>query len=152
MVPWRVIFFGVNLAAGLGWVALVAQFIAGESDWSLFAIALGAIMASPGIAVALAEWLLFMRGMAWLERPLGVVAGLVGALAVFCLMATAGEAAVKGGSPGVLFWLPFASICLAIAAYGFCCCWLRVRRQTLVEPRGFPVGPPRMERRESRES
>jgi hypothetical protein len=139
MVPWRIIFFGANLAACLGWIALTIQFI-GESDLSVFALVLGAIMASPAIAVGIAEWLLFARRMPRLERPLGVIAGLVGALALFALVANAGEAFVKGGSPGALFWLGFGSVCLAIAAYGFWCCWLRVRRQTLLQSRGFPIG------------
>ena len=140
MVPWRVIFFGVNLTACLGWIALTTQFFAGESDLSIFGLVLGAIMASPAIAVALAEWLLFARRMPRLERPLGIVAGLVGALALFALVVNAGEALVNGGSPNVLFWLGFGSICLAISAYGFWCCWLRVRRQTLPQSHGFPVG------------
>jgi hypothetical protein len=140
MVPWRVIFFPVTLAACLGWIALTTHFIAGESDLSVFAFVLGTLMASPAIAVAVAEWLLFARRMPRLERPLGMVAGLVGALAVFALVANAGEALAKGGSPGVLFWLGFGSVCLAIAVYGFWCCWLRVRRQTLPQSRGFPVG------------
>jgi hypothetical protein len=140
MVPWRVIFFGVNLAACLGWIALATQFIAGESELSVFALLVGALMASPAIAVGIAEWLLFARRVHRLERPLGIIAGLVGALALFALIANAGEALVKGGSPGALFWLGFGSVCLAIAAYGFWCCWLRVRRQTLPQSRGFPVG------------
>jgi hypothetical protein len=136
MLPWRVIFFGVNFAACLGWIVLSALFIATESDRSLVAVVLGALMASPGVAIAIAEWLLFARRVPRLERPLGVLAALVGALALFALIANAAEAAVKGGAPGVLFWLGFASACLAIAAYGFWCGWLRVRRQTFVEARG----------------
>jgi hypothetical protein len=139
MAPWRVIFFAINSAACLGWVVLTARFIATESDLSGLALVLGMIMASPAIVVAVAEWLLFTRRIPRLERPLGVLAGLVGALALFALVVNAAEAAVKGGSPGVWFWLGFGTTCLAIAAYGFWCCWLRVRRQTLAEPRGFPV-------------
>jgi len=139
MVPWRVIFFAINFAACLGWVALSAHFIATDADWSVFTAVIGAILASPGIAVAVAEWLLFARRVPRLERPLGVVAGLAGALGLFALIANAAEALGKGGSSGAFFWLWFGNICLVISAYGFWCCWLRVRRQTLVEPRGFPM-------------
>lgn len=138
MVPWRIIFFGVNLAACLGWIALVAQSFAEYAD--LNALVVGSIVASPAVAVGIGEWLLFAWRLRCLEQPLGAVSGLVGALALFALVANAGEALVKGVSPGLLFWLGFGSVCLAIAAYGFWCCWLRVRRQTLPQPRGFPVG------------
>jgi hypothetical protein len=136
MLPWRVIFFGVNVSACLGWIVLISLFIATESDLSLMAVVLGGVMASPAVAVALAEWLLFARRVPRLERPLGILAALVGALALFALVANAAEAAVKGGAPGLLFWLGFGSGCLAVAVYGFCCGWLRVRRQTLVQARG----------------
>jgi hypothetical protein len=142
-MPWRVIFFGVNFAAAMGWVVMFADFIGRESDGSVFALVSGAVMASPGIVVMIAEWLLFARRVKALERPLGVLAGVVGALASFALITNAGEAALKGGpSAGVLFWIGFTAVCLAISAYGFWCCWLRVRRQTVPEERGFPVGRP----------
>jgi hypothetical protein len=108
MVPWRVIFFAVNVAACVGWIVLTAQFI-GESGLGLFAFLIGAIMAAPAVAVGIAEWLLFMRRVTRLERPLGVLGGLVGALSLFGFVANAGEAAMKGGSPGVLFWLGFGA-------------------------------------------
>lgn len=138
MAHWRIIFFAINFAACLGWVAVIAQFIAGESDGSVSSLLLGAIMAAPAIAVGIAEWLLFARRVPGLERPLGFLAGLVGVLALFAFVANATEA--KGGSPGALFWFGFGAICLTISAYGLWCCWLRVRRRTLVERRGFPVG------------
>jgi len=136
MPPRRAIFFGVNVAACLGWIVLTSLFIATESDLSLLALVLGGVIASPAVAVAVAEWLLFARRMQRLERPLGILAALVGALALFALIANAAEAAVKGIAPGVWFWLGFAGVCLAIVAYGFWCGWLRVRRQTLVQARG----------------
>ena len=140
MPPRRAIFFGVNVAACLGWIVLTSLFIATESDLSLLALVLGGVIASPAVALALAEWLLFTRLVPRLERPLGILAGLIGALALLALVANAAEAAVKGIAPGLLFWLGFGSGCLAVAAYGFWCGWLRVRRQTLIEPRGFSVG------------
>jgi hypothetical protein len=145
MVPWRTIFFGVNCAACLGWIVIAVLWLAEGSQRSidLFSAVVGVVIAAPAAAIAVGEWLLFARGKQKLERPLGIVAGLVGALALFALVANAGEAFVKGGSPGALFWLGFGSVCLAISAYGFWCCWLRVRRQTLllsrIKPRGNSV-------------
>lgn len=136
------IFFGVNCAACLGWIVVAVLWLAEGSQGSIdiFSAVVGVVIASPAAAIAIGEWLLFTRDKQKLERPLGIVAGLVGALALFALIANAGEAVVEGGSPGALFWLGFGSACLAIAAYGFWCCWLRVRRQTLPQSRGFPVG------------
>lgn len=141
-VSWRMIFFGVNCAACLGWIVVAVLWLAEGSQGSIdiFSAVVGVVIASPAAAIAIGEWLLFTRDKQKLERPLGIVAGLVGALALFALIANAGEAVVEGGSPGALFWLGFGSACLAIAAYGFWCCWLRVRRQTLPQSRGFPVG------------
>lgn len=65
---------------------------------------------------------------------------------MFGFLANAGEAIVEGGLPGIGFWpgvglwLGFGSICLGLAAYGLWCGWLRVRKRTLPEERGFPVG------------
>jgi hypothetical protein len=139
MVPWRIIFFGVNVAVCLGWIVLTIQFVNG-SELSVFAFLFGAIMAAPAVAVGVAEWLLFARHATRLERPLGILAGFIGALSLFGFVANAGEAVVKGESAGVLFWLGFGGICLTIAAYGFWCCWLRVHRRTLPQQRGFPIG------------
>src|SRR5262245_20750401 len=126
MEPWRTIFIGVWIVVAVLWLVEGSQ---GSVDH--FSAVVGVVIAAPGAAIALAEWFLFARDKHRLERPLGIVAGLVGALALFALVANAGEALVEGGSPGVLFWLGIGSVCLAIAAYGFWCCWLRVRRQTL---------------------
>jgi hypothetical protein len=142
-MQWRAIFFGVNFAAAVGWVVSVADFIGDKSDGSTFALVTGAVMASPGIVVMVAEWLLFARRVRVLERPLGVLAGVAGALALIALITNASEAALKGGSQvGVLFWIGFTGVCLGISAYSFWCCRLRVRRLTLPEEWGFPVGGP----------
>src|SRR2546430_2143731 len=98
MVPWRTIFFGLNSAACLGWIAIATLWLAEGSQGSidLRSGVVGIVMASPAVAVALAEWLLYFRGKQKLERPLGIVAGLVGALACFGFLANVGEAVVKG--------------------------------------------------------
>ncbi len=143
MVPWRTIFFWVNSAACLGWLIIAVLWVGEESQGSIdpFSAIVGVAMASPAVAIAIGEWLLFSRDKERLERPLGYVAGIVGGLACFGFLANAGEAIVKGGpgTPGLEFWLGFGVICFSIAAYGFWCCWLRVRRKTIPEPRGFPV-------------
>jgi hypothetical protein len=139
VLPWGVIFFAVNLAASLGWLTLTGISFARDSDWGFFTFLIAATMAAPAIALAVAEWLLFGRQIAWLERPLGIIAGLVGALALFALVANAGEAVAGGRSPGSFFWIGFGSICLGVATYAFWCCWLRVRRRTIAARPGFPV-------------
>lgn len=145
MKVWRAIFFGVNSTVCLGWIGLCTLFVAplavdelGENSLAV-AVVVGVGMASPAVVVLVGEWLLFARRWGGLERPLGVVAGLGGALALFAFVANAGEAIMKGGSAGVVFWLGFGGACVVIAAYGFWCCWLRVRRKTFSRVRGFDV-------------
>jgi hypothetical protein len=141
MVPWRTIFFAVNFALSISMVgicvgALAEVFGGGGSPGSLMG---GMCFIWPAAVCAIAEWALYFRNVRWLERPLGIFAGLVGALTFFALVTNAGEAIVKGDSPGIGAWFGFGSICLALAAYGLWCAWLRIRRRTLPEQRGFPV-------------
>lgn len=150
MVPWRTVFFAVNFGTT---VLFVIACVVGVCEWlvvggSPFAF-LGAVcFVGPALAFGITEWLLYVRKVRNLERPLGVVCGLVGGLAIFAFISNAAEAAVKGGSPGVWFWpyvwlwFGFGTVCVAVAAYGLWCCWLRVRRRTFPEERGFPVGGP----------
>jgi hypothetical protein len=144
MVPWRTVFFGVNFGAAALFVILcvvsMAESLVGGG--SPFAFLGGVCFVWPALAFGVAEWSLHVRNARSLERPLGVVCGLVGGLAIFAFVSNAAEAAVKGGSPGILFWIGFGAACFAIAAYGLWCCWLRVRRRTFPEERGFPVGRP----------
>ena len=138
MSAWRAIFFGINLAACLSWIFITARFFA-ESDRDAFAAVMWTLVALPAVAVGVAEWLLFTRRAPRLERPLGIVAGLVGALAIFAFLANVAEVVHSSASPDVDFWLLFGAACLAVAAYSFWCSWLRTRRRTFAEPRGFPV-------------
>ena len=141
MVPWRTVFFAVNFGATVLFVivcvASVGETVVGGG--SPFAFAGAVCFAWPAIAFGVAEWFLHVRNARSLERPLGIVCGLVGGLAIFAFVSNAAESSAKGGSPGVGFWLGFGAICLAIALYGLWCCWLRVRRRTLPQARGFPV-------------
>lgn len=139
MFPWRTVFFAINLAAALGWVVLATMFVAEEVfDSNLAAVIMWAAMGSPGFAVAIAEWRLFSRRSRSLERALGVLAGCVGALAVFAWISNVIDAAPRK-SPSAAFWIVFSTTCLTIAVYGIWCCWLRVRHRTLPEEPGFPM-------------
>jgi hypothetical protein len=143
MTPWRTIFFAINFTMSVGMVAMCVGVLVGSSgDASPGAFLGGVCFIWPAAAVAIAEWVLYFRKVRRLERPLGIFAGLVGTLALFALVSNAGEAIIKGDSPGISFWLGFGSICLCVAAYGLWCAWLRVRQRTLPEERGFPVGRP----------
>ena len=139
MVPWRAIFFSVNVSVAIGMVFVIAQWIVSGSAMQPFVLFVGCVMVAPFIAIAIAEWLLFTRRAPRLERPLGVVAGLAGALAVLCFLTNVGEAVMQGSSTGISIWFVFGVVCLCVASYGFWCCWLRVRRRTLEMPRGFSV-------------
>jgi hypothetical protein len=137
MVPRRTIFFAVNFALSVSMVAICVGALAevfggGGSPGSLMG---GVCFIWPAALCAIAEWALYFRKVRRLERPLGIFAGLVGALALFALVTTI----VRGDSPGMGAWFGFGSICLALAAYGLWCAWLRIRRRTLPEQRGFPV-------------
>jgi hypothetical protein len=109
---------------------------------SPFAFLGGVCFVWPALVFGVAEWLLHVRSVRGLEQPLGIVCGLVGGLAIFAFVSNAIEAALGGGSPGFVFWLGFGAACFSIAAYGLWCCGLRVRRRTMPEERGFPVGGP----------
>src|SRR5688572_1194455 len=143
MVPWRTVFVAINFSAAVLFVIMclvsVGESLAGGG--SPFAFVGGVCFIWPALALGVCEWFLHVRSVRSLERPLGVVCGLVGGLAIFVFISNAAEATVKGGSPGILFWLGFGAVCFAIAAYGLWCCWLRVRRRTFPEQPGFPVGP-----------
>ena len=138
---WRPLFFSVNFAVSV--VFIVSCVIAvGESlggGGSPFALLGGVCFVWPALAVAIGEWLLYVRNVRRLERPMGVVCGLVGVLALFAFFANAGEAIVKGGQPpGVVFWLGFAAACFGIAGYGLFCCWKRFQNDQK-DQRGFAL-------------
>jgi nitrate/nitrite transporter NarK len=138
MSSTRVIFFSINLSACFGWIVISARLFS-ESEGDLFAVVVCTLMAFPAVVAGVAELLLFSQRAPWLERPLGIVAGIVGAAAVFGFLANVGEVIHSRSSPDVSFWLVFGGACLAVAGYSFWCCWLRLRRRTFAEPRGFPV-------------
>jgi hypothetical protein len=142
-LPWRTIFFAINFGAAVLFVVGCAISV-GESlvgGGSPFAFLGGACLVWPALAFGADEWFLYVRHARRLERPLGIACGLVGALALFAFIGNAAEAAAKGPSPGAAFWLVFGAACFGIAAYALWCGWLRVRRRTLPEERGFPVEP-----------
>lgn len=141
MWPWRTIFFAIHVAACFAFIVTVGFWVVDVSAGrvSVLTVCAGLVMASPAIAVMMAEWLLFAKGYRKLETLLGIVAGLAGFMACFAFIANGVEAIVNGRSPGIGFWLLFGFVSLAMGAYGFWCCWLRVRHKTCIEPRGFPV-------------
>jgi hypothetical protein len=144
MVRWRTIFFAINFAAAI-FVAIMCVVSAGEAlvgGGSPFAFLGGVGLVGPAIAFGVAEWVLYVRSNRTLELPLGIVCGLIGGFAVFAFAANAAEAAVKGGTPGAKFWIPFGTACFGIAVYSLWCGWLRVRGRTFPEMRGFPVVGP----------
>jgi hypothetical protein len=144
MVPWRTIFFAINFGAAVFFFVICLASV-GESfvgGGSPFAFLGGVCFAGPAAAFGIGEWLLRMRNIRGLEGPLGLVCGLVGAMALFAFASNAAEAAVKGGSPGIRFWLGFGAVCFAIAVYGLWCCWLRVRHRTLPGERASPNAGP----------
>jgi hypothetical protein len=142
LMPWRPVFFAVNFAGAIAFI-MACVVAVGETfggGGSPFAFLGGLCFVGPALAFAIAEWLLYVRNMRKLERPLGVACGGVAALAVFAFVSNTGEAIVYGGkSPSVIFWLDFGATCFSIAAYGFFCCWKRVRRGDGPGDRGFPV-------------
>jgi hypothetical protein len=143
IVHWRTIFFGVNFGVTILFVIMCAvsvgeSLVGGGSPGAFFG---GACSVWPAIAFGVAEWCLYIRNARSLEQPLGVVCGLVGGLTIFAFVSNLAEAAVVDSSPGIIFWLIFGAVCFSIAAYSLWCCWLRVRRRTFPEQRGFPVGP-----------
>lgn len=143
LVPWSMVFCAVNCAACLFWIVFVVLWLAEVSQGNIGLVpsAVAILIALPAVAIGFLEWLLYSRQARKLERPLGIFTGLIGLLALFGLISNIGEAIVKGGPSDVLWWLSFGSICLTIAAYGFWCCWMRVRQRTLPHLRGFPVDP-----------
>lgn len=150
MMPWRTVFFAVNFGATVLFVIACVVSI-GESlvgGGSPGAFLGGFFFVWPAIAFGVAEWCLYVRKTRSLEQPLGVACGLVGGFAVFAFVSSAANAAPKGASPGSpdgpggLFWMVFGSVCFVVAIHGLWCCWLRVRRRTFPEQRGFPVGSP----------
>jgi len=93
MVPWRTVFFAVNFGTT---VLFVIACVVGVGEWlvvggSPFAF-LGAVcFIGPALAFGITEWLLYVRKVRNLERPLGVVCGLVGGLAIFAFISNAAE-------------------------------------------------------------
>ena len=140
-MPWRAIFFAVNFAASVLFVisCIVAVGESLNGAGSPYALGGGVCFVVPAAAYGLAEWLLYVRNVRRLERPLGVVCGVVGAMAVFAFVANAGEAMTTptSGGPGVLAW-GFAAACFGTAAYGFFCCWKRFTSDG-TSRRGFTV-------------
>jgi hypothetical protein len=141
MARWRTIFFAINFGFAVALVALSVEplmelFAGGGTPGSL-----GGVVCCgwPAAAIAPAEWLLYFHNVRGLERPLGIVSGIGGLLALTALISNAAEAISTGNSPGVGFWLGFGSICIGAAAYAFWCAWLRIRQRTTPEERGFPV-------------
>jgi hypothetical protein len=127
--PVRTLFFVINFGAAVLWcvlcIVVIVQFSVGENS-SPFAL-FGAICSvGPAIAVALAELILFLRGGRTLQRFLGCCCGLVGAFMVFGFLSNVFEAIAEGDSVGGGFWLVFGSVSVAIAGYGFWCCYYRL--------------------------
>jgi hypothetical protein len=139
MVPWRTIFFAVNVSAALGMVVTIAGWLVASSAPDLSTLVVGCVLSAPFLTFVVAEWLLFARRVVRLERPLGIVPGIVGGLSLFAFFSNLGEAVVHHSSPGLLFWCVFGLACSSVAVYGSWCCWLRVRHRTLEVPRGFGV-------------
>src|SRR5437867_3902834 len=103
MVPWRTVFFAVNFAAALLFILSCALSV-GQNAYaggSAFAFLGGVCFVWPAMAFAVGEWLLYVRKVQALERPLGVTCGLIGALAVFGFFSNLAEASSKGTSPGL---------------------------------------------------
>jgi hypothetical protein len=128
---WHLVFFLVNFVAAVLWVLICVVCVVEVSigGGSPFAFAGAVCSFGPAFAFAIAEWLLFVRNFQSLRRPLGIICGLVGALAVFALASDMFRAVVEGGAPGALFWMIFGSISVAVATYGFWCCWYRLRHR-----------------------
>jgi hypothetical protein len=128
--PIRTLFFVVNFGAAAAWcllcVIVIVQIMFIESG-SPFALLSAVCSIGPATAFALAEIVLFFRGGRTLQRFLGAICGLVGAFAVFGFLSNVVEATTEGADVAVWFWVIFASIAMAIAAYGFLCCWYRTR-------------------------
>src|SRR3954467_4479548 len=125
MVPWRTIFFAVNFAAAVLVVlscvaAIIEVYFGGRSPYSF---AGGVCFVWPALAFGVSEWFLHVRSVRALERPLGIACGVVGSLVIFGFVSNAVEAISKGQamSVGLLFWLGFGGVCVAIAAYAFWC-------------------------------
>jgi hypothetical protein len=89
----------------------------------------------PALVFGIAEWFLYFRKFRSLEKPLGVICGIIGVLALVVVMGNAGEAIREGD------WLIFGATGISIAAYNLWCCWMRMHRWTFPEERGFPVIP-----------
>ena len=141
MMPWRPVFFAVNVSSAVAFVGLcvvsVAEVLAGAG--SGFAFLGGVCLSGPAVMFAICEWLLYVRGARSLERPLGVVCGVVGGIAIVSFVGNLGEAVAESALAGVPFWLMFGGLCSGVGGYGFWCGWLRIRRMTFPDERGFPV-------------
>jgi hypothetical protein len=128
MVPWRTIFFvinfGVTMVVVLPSLAIIVDYlVVGVPSFAFFG---AVIFIWPALAIGVGEWLLYVRNVRSLERPLGVVCGLVGVMAIYGFVMNAADAAVKGDSLDIGFWLVSGGKFFGIAAYGLWCCWLRV--------------------------
>jgi len=133
---WHLIFFTINFVAAMAWVIMCVIVVVEVSigDGSPFALAGAICSIGPAFAFALAEWLFFTRRFDSLRRPLGFGCGAVAAFMAFGFFANVFEAFTfrrrpdaPANPPGIMFWLIFGSISVAIASYGFYCCWFRLR-------------------------
>ena len=137
--PWRIVFFTVNMTACAIVMTLFIISLLRAADDLASVILFVAIFGLPSVVVAMAEYSLLRKRTAWLERPLGILAGLVAMVALLLCISNAIEALTNGTKLSISFWTVFIPACLAIAAYGGWCCWLRAMKLTLPDEPGFQV-------------
>jgi hypothetical protein len=90
----------------------------------------------PALAVAWAEWQLYLGDAYHLERRLGIFCCVLAGLVAFGFIANVSEALrppprdmpPDWEPPGVVFWTVFTTICATLSAYGFWCGLTRLRR------------------------
>src|SRR5688500_6467523 len=120
MGTWRTVFFVINFGA----TALFVLFCF-ISFFDLLA-AFGLPVGYPGgmsfvvaaVAYGAAEWLAYFRKNRALEWSLGVVCGLVGALAAGAFVVNAVGAVGEGGLTDGYIHLGIGAVLFAVAAYG----------------------------------
>lgn len=138
--PWRIVFFTANITACALLLELAAIPLLRTPDEIGIVVLFIVIFGVPSLAVGIAEIALICWRTRWLERPLGVIAGLVGMLAFLLLLTNSIEALTKPVRLPASFWLGFIPACLVISAYCGWCCWMRVMKLTIPAQYGFEVG------------
>jgi hypothetical protein len=134
MMPWRTIFFSVNLTAAVLFVVfcLIPDRSVDERDTFILHVAIW-----PAVAFGIAEWVLFSQKNRELEKLLGGIAGFLAIPTTILFVGSIGEA-VNGGLAAFRPTLFVGS--LIAATYSALCCYQRLLGRPLPkEPRGFAV-------------